>query len=326
MEERSFEALGMGAVEERLYRLLVTRPDSTPSELSRLSGVTQPRARRALDSLLDRGLASRSASRSPRFSPVRPDHAIEVLILRQQEGLEQARLAATQLVDRFLSSAGKSSPIELVEVVSGRDAVVQQFQQLQHSAKSEILLFDKPPYALDVNETEIEMLEAGIAYRVAYDRDALEAPGQLEIIRRMVEAGEQARVISGVPMKMAVADRHLGLVPLSISDPGVERGVLIHASPLLDALRMLFEMLWEGAVPVGSPRAPGEAGKGKPGLSEEDGRVLMLLAAGLKDGAIASQLGVGRRTVQRRVRHLEDLLGARTRPQVLLQAARRGWL
>jgi DNA-binding NarL/FixJ family response regulator len=50
----------------------------------------------------------------------------------------------------------------------------------------------------------------------------------------------------------------------------------------------------------------------------------VLLAAGLKDEAIARQLGVSLRTIHRRTGDLLDRLGARTRFQAGMQAARQG--
>ncbi|MEV6038785.1 helix-turn-helix domain-containing protein [Nonomuraea sp. NPDC052116] len=59
-------------------------------------------------------------------------------------------------------------------------------------------------------------------------------------------------------------------------------------------------------------------------LSLEDRRLLALLAAGLKDDAIARQLGTSPRTLRRRLRHLLDELNAETRFQAGAQASRRG--
>jgi DNA-binding NarL/FixJ family response regulator len=66
--------------------------------------------------------------------------------------------------------------------------------------------------------------------------------------------------------------------------------------------------------------APGQ------GPGDDESALLGLLAAGLTDGAIARHLGTHPRTVQRRVRDLLDRLGAGTRFQAGIQAARRGWL
>lgn len=61
-------------------------------------------------------------------------------------------------------------------------------------------------------------------------------------------------------------------------------------------------------------------------LAESDRELLALLGIGLKDEAIARRMRIGSRTVQRRIRRLMDMTGVRTRFQVGVEAARRGWL
>ncbi|MFD0382334.1 helix-turn-helix transcriptional regulator [Streptomyces stramineus] len=57
-----------------------------------------------------------------------------------------------------------------------------------------------------------------------------------------------------------------------------------------------------------------------------DLRVLSLLMAGLTDASVAKQLGLGLRTVQRRVKRLMELAGVTTRLQLGRHAAESGWL
>ena len=54
--------------------------------------------------------------------------------------------------------------------------------------------------------------------------------------------------------------------------------------------------------------------------------ILELLDAGLKDEAIARQLGVSLRTVQRAVRLVSLTLGVQSRFQLGAEATRRGWI
>jgi DNA-binding NarL/FixJ family response regulator len=54
--------------------------------------------------------------------------------------------------------------------------------------------------------------------------------------------------------------------------------------------------------------------------------VLELMMLGAKDESIARQLGVSLRTVRRRIADLMDELGAATRFQAGMEAARRGLL
>lgn len=51
-----------------------------------------------------------------------------------------------------------------------------------------------------------------------------------------------------------------------------------------------------------------------------------MMAVGLTDQAIAHRLGLGLRTVQKRVHHLLEQLNADTRFQAGVRAKARGWL
>jgi DNA-binding CsgD family transcriptional regulator len=69
--------------------------------------------------------------------------------------------------------------------------------------------------------------------------------------------------------------------------------------------------------------APGDVARPP---THEEAQLLDLLRQGLKDRAIARALGIGERTVQRRLSRLMSTLGAKTRFQAAINAVRRGWL
>ncbi|APU16803.1 MULTISPECIES: helix-turn-helix transcriptional regulator [Actinoalloteichus] len=77
---------------------------------------------------------------------------------------------------------------------------------------------------------------------------------------------------------------------------------------------------------VGRPWAHAEVHDDSAVVIDSDQRLLTLLAAGLKDEAIARQLGVSTRTVSRRVADMLDVLNSRTRFQAGVMAQRQGWL
>lgn len=278
--------------------------------------------RDALADLEKKGLVSRAPGRALRFVPAPPEVAVEALAHRRMEEIERARLEASRLGEEFRQAVQRARPAEVVEVVVGREAVVQRFEQLQRSARHEMLIFDKPPYARpQLNEIELELLGRGVRYRAVYEQEAFAFPGVLEWLEELTAAGEQARVMQGVPIKLDIADDKLALIPLYTDEPGLEGGLLVYPSPLLEALKMLFEVLWERAVPVRELDRRQHVSAPSP----EDEKLLTLLAAGFKDEVIARQLGVGLRTARRRVSRLMDALGAQTRYQAGLQAAKKGW-
>jgi DNA-binding CsgD family transcriptional regulator len=86
---------------------------------------------------------------------------------------------------------------------------------------------------------------------------------------------------------------------------------------LVSLVRELFEQFWaRGAALPSTGPVPPTAGDVRP--------VLELLQLGLKDETIARQLGVSLRTVRRRIAMVMDEVGATTRFQAGIEAARRG--
>jgi DNA-binding CsgD family transcriptional regulator len=324
--ETTFAALGLSAQQEAVLRALIDRPGSTAEELAEVLALSPRPVRSALTSLQDQGLLRRAVGRPPRFSAAQPDLALEAMIRRREDELQAARLEVSRLMDHYRRASEPTGSAELLEVLSTPDAVGQYFQQLQQSVREEMLGMDRPPYPPGgpvFNETELECLARGVTYRALYDRSLL-SMGYDEPIRRYQAAGEQARVTTGLPTKLAIADRRVALLPLHREGLPANGAIVVHASPLLDSLVSLFELLWRRATPLalGRPVGP-EGGDEDEAISELDRRLLSMLAAGMKDEAIARQLGVNVRTVVRRVARLMQELGADTRFQAGLQAARR---
>lgn len=228
-----------------------------------------------------------------------------------------------KLQTTFASTMSRVTPRPSVEVVSGREATTRVYAQMQQAATAEICGFAKQPLASPMNDEEFPALRRGIRYRAVYDRDLVELPGYIDVVRTWVEAGEEARVLSDVPMKLILADDRLAMVPISLEGTEFSASLLVRPSSLLRALRLLFETLWERAVPVRlAEKTVRKAGR----PTAEDDRLMFMLAAGLTDAAIARQLGVRPRTAQRKVAGLMGALGADTRFQAGLQALEKGWL
>lgn len=311
------EAFGVREADEEIYRLLLRHPPLTHNELAVRTGLSAAELRPVLARLEELGLVNLLPGRPVRLAAARPDAAVEMLATRWQERVTSARVTARALLAE-LPVDRRHRPEEQVEILFGRDAVAARFDRLQRAARHEVLVLDRPPYAqepAEPNRSELEMLARGVRVRGLYAPEALEVPGAVETFRQTAAAGEEARVHVDVPLKLAIADRTTAILPFSGDEREmVDSAFVIHAGNLLDALVRLFELLWDGAIPIPDPEIPGEA--------DLDRRLLTLLAAGLKDEAAARQLGVSVRTLNRRVSDLMRRLGARTRFQAGLQAAR----
>ncbi|MFC6084503.1 helix-turn-helix domain-containing protein [Sphaerisporangium aureirubrum] len=319
------EAIGLSQQDEAVYDALVRRAQATISELVQDSHLPESAIRRGLRSLTDLGLATRSAGRPVRYVAVSPDSGLEAVLREREAGLHDVRLHIRTLMKMYQAGTRFAHPGELIEVISGRDEVNQHWVRMQQNTHAQMRGFDRPPYAApqahtESNHVEIALLQRGVKYRVIYDKSALELPGWRDDVAAGLRHGEQAR-IAEVPMKLAISDDRLAMLPLLRSgDDAVTASYLIHPSPLLDALVALFEVTWERAVPV-QLRSPA-AGE----LSEDEARLLALLASGATDKAASRALGWSERTVQRHVTKLMLRVGAQTRFQIAMEATRRGWI
>ncbi|MGC4943677.1 helix-turn-helix transcriptional regulator [Kribbella sp. DT2] len=292
------EALGVCSEDEQLYRALLARPESTATDLIGSTGWPAARVTRHLRSLLILGLAARTPGRPARYTPAVPEAAVELLALRRQAAIVEARLGASVLTAEF-RAATEAGPFT---VVRGAEAIAQRYQQAQQAAQSEVVVLDAvlPGRAA-----------SGVVYRMVYDMALLVDPASLAAAR---SAGMSCRMLRDVPLKLVVADRRTGLLQTG-PDVLVELG----PSSLLDGLLRLFELLWEQATPLAFEPSDGP-------LSAEDQQLLGLAAAGLTDQAIARRLGVAQRTVERRMQRILKALDATTRFQAGLRAGQRGLL
>ncbi|MEU4603192.1 helix-turn-helix domain-containing protein [Kribbella sp. NPDC023972] len=289
-------ALGVRSEDEQLYRALLARPESTTTDLTRDTGWPATRVGRHLRSLLSVGLVSRTTGRPARYVPAVPEAAVELLALRKQAAIVEARLGASVLTTEFRRQ-------DSFTVIRGTEAVAQRFSQAQQSAQSEVLVLDRSPYVV------LQIEPRRVSYRAIYDLASLSDPADLEAAR---SAG--CRILRDVPLKLVAVDRRTGLLPTG-PDVIVELG----PSSLLDALLRLFELLWQQASPLAPSASDGP-------LSGEDQQLLALAAAGLTDQAIARRLGVAQRTIERRMQRILKALDATTRFQAGLRAGQRGLL
>ncbi|MEU2513909.1 helix-turn-helix transcriptional regulator [Streptomyces syringium] len=178
--------------------------------------------------------------------------------------------------------------------------------------------------------------ESGVPHRAVVERAALAGERGREGATAVLGGVESARLraVERVPAELVIADRRIALLPLA-SHTAESAALVVHGGALLESLVNLFEDVWHEALPIRPAGAdPGRAcplpgarisGPGAPGPDAVDLEVLALLLVGLTDASVAKQLGLGLRTVQRRVKRLMELAGVTTRLQLGWHAAEHGW-
>ncbi|MFF4277004.1 helix-turn-helix domain-containing protein [Streptomyces sp. NPDC001536] len=324
------DVLGLGPDDERVYRALLGRPNSTAILLPDQLGLPHAHVDKALSRLVGWGLVTRSADE--RFTAAPPAVALGALISQRRDGLRMAEYALVTFAEEHRAAMTGSSISDLIEVVTGVDAIRHRFLQVQQAARTQVRSFITAPFVAlppDENTAEPMAIGRGVQFRAVLDRAVLEEPGILDDAIDSLRKGVQLRVADQLPMKLVLADADLGLVPLAVTPDGEPGAALLHRSGLLDALDALFETVWRTADPLALSATVGASEPtvevDPQGPTELDRRILALLLAGLTDLAAATQLGLSPRTLHRRLRHLMDMAGVRTRMQLGACAVRNGW-
>ncbi len=223
------EGLGIDGVAARLYHALIRLGEGDQAELAQRSALTAAQVQAGLASLEAVGLVTQ---RDDRVIAFRPEQAIEAAVAEREGRLARARTAGQLLANEYRADQPPRVSGDVVEIIEGREAIVARHQQLQRQAQAEIITFESPPYLSDV--TQLNHAELS----------------RLDSLRHEVAAGEEARVLPEVPLKMSVVDRTAALVPLTMDPDGFEHAIVLGPCTLLDALVGLFDVLWTRAIPL----------------------------------------------------------------------------
>ncbi|MCL2553549.1 MAG: LuxR C-terminal-related transcriptional regulator [Actinomycetia bacterium] len=327
-----WQALGLGQEELRVYaELLGGKVPASRSALTRAVGLPAGRVAAALAWLGDHGFTVPAPTGTALPGAVAPATALRNLIhhhqaelLRRTAALEELTGSVDQATAQLLGDV-HDPRASGIETVRGRQAIGQRAVALLASARSEVALLDRPPYAASAPDGMPAPLDVaglarrGVLVRVVVDREGLRYPGRARGLNDLSGEGVQIRVGTDLPTKLITVDRRVTLLPPTEAADPTASALVVSDSLLNHTLTPLFEAVWERALPIGAVTQGGE-------VTEEDRELLTMLAAGLKDEAIARRLGVHVHTVRRRITRLMRVLNVETRFQAGVQATLRGWL
>ncbi|MYW10282.1 hypothetical protein GT034_18290 [Streptomyces sp. SID2563] len=330
MDASLLTLLGLGPEEDAVYRMLVDRPDSERGVFEALLNGTA--ASPVLDSLVERGLASADrpdADGVVRYRAASPVLALGPLLESRRSALHRVESLVGDLAERHRSAQlyGAGAP---VEVLSGPAAIRRRLLTMQRQARTEVCTLvparHVPPvlsFADNHEEVDAELTDRGVNVRTVVEREWLEDPQAAHLLASCVAQGQQISVTEKLPIKLAIVDRRIALLPLDPERETEPVALVVHRTGLLTALVSLFEQHFERGRRLNLAGAEESA---EHELEAIDRQIVALLHIGLTDAAIARQLGMGHRTVQRRLHTLMDEVGAATRFQLGWHAARAGWL
>ncbi len=246
--------LGLTTYEAKAYSALIRRDSSTAAQVARLAGVPRQRIYDVLGSLVEKGLAAARPGHVVKYAATAPDFAVGSLLARHRQHLEELEREAQRVIDElapaYRAGQEKTDPLEYIEVLRDRRAINERFEELQAGIKREILVFTKPPYAKPVQEN-VEGIEVTRTHeaRSVYELSVFDDPDVSEGVRRFMEAGEQARFVPELPLKLVIIDETIVMFgmedPVAGSADGSDLTIVVVEHPsLAHVLKVAFDAIW----------------------------------------------------------------------------------
>ena len=349
MDPASLSLLGVDAASENIYRFLLSTAGMDVAAVRDVFNLDEATARESLDGLHQLGLVNLSATTGA-YVAVDPRHSLRIVADRHADQLSRIRDTLGPLGEIFDDARRSQSASNQPRVISGPQEVGDFYYRMKHQATRDFVAFDRPPYIVSSSAPlEQSIIRRGVHVRAIYSAASFDVDGSWDRVRALVAAGEEARVMPELPVKLAIADKSIAMISLSLSREHPEL-LVTEAPPLLEALGLLFESHWNAAATISASSESGEAtavaweevalrlsaateptaadsatpNRRRPTVEERD--LLTLFAGGLKDEAIAQQLGISSRTLRRRIQLLFVELGATNRFRAGISATKRGWL
>ncbi|HEY3747815.1 MAG TPA: LuxR C-terminal-related transcriptional regulator [Pseudonocardiaceae bacterium] len=328
----SLDALGLTEAEWLSYRLWLRNPAWNTSRMGKEIGITDDEAGVCRETLLCKGLVVVDQAEPERLLPVGSADVVEGLLAKAEANAATRRVEVLKARDElaaflaFHLSERVEAPAMEIERVHSQPGIIPRIDELVRTAEREILVAHtkQPPCCAIMGSCRVlrpTTLERKVNVRAMYEHEKVADAVALTQLARLTDNGAQLRTIGQATGWSMVFDRATGIVP------GRDGTVLvIHNDDIVTALTDSFEYSWSSAQPLRSAVVATSEDQPDRTVAERDRLLLTLLGLGLKDDAIAHQMGVSVRSVRRHVSTLLATLDVTSRFQAGVQAARRGWL
>ncbi|MFG1941758.1 helix-turn-helix domain-containing protein [Nonomuraea sp. NPDC048826] len=323
------ETLGLDPTQRALYTAILRLHRATRSQLAEAMNGPVDTVGSQLDDLVRLGVVD---EQSGEYLARHPAAALGRLVAQRLDRLaeESRRIDSalgsirTLIRDYDMGRDYRSGPFP-VELVSGADVLYESVMGMAVQAPPLTLLVAIPDgrtmtdFARKFADLWIDAQERGLMeVRAIVPVGVLPLPGVRDAMTRVIEAGGSMRTLDRVPSWFMTAGPEAAGLPARWGGnlPELAYNFYLLRTPIVvGMLTSLFEELWSRAVPLPWGRR-----------GDATVQVVRLAAQGLSDETIARQLGVSVRTVRARFAEAMAELGAQSRFQAGVEAARRGWL
>ncbi|MEO8889246.1 MAG: helix-turn-helix transcriptional regulator [Jatrophihabitantaceae bacterium] len=322
----------LGGLEIQLYRALLAAPARAMSQVAVSLGCTVADLDKPMAKLTEMGLVrtsdgERLSAVSPMLAEATVLGAEDLELGARRALLEERRNTIRRLVpdwNEVLTAAAVHETA--VDVISDPAQIGNVLMHYAEQCREELLSVAPgrlPKTRIDSRTriANLYSLRRGIKTRALYQHTALRDRHTRSYLTELADNGAKIRFAPSVPGRSLVVDRDVALLPIPTDTPGRQGLAVVRERNVVAWVIATFEQLWAEALPLEEviARQSDDAQ-----LDHTRAAILRLMAEGEKDEAISRRLSISVRTCRRHIAEYMSQVGATSRFQAGVIAARSG--
>jgi DNA-binding CsgD family transcriptional regulator len=319
-------------LEVELYRALLIRPARAMGEIAQELAVAIDELDKPLGVLTDFGLVrlDREADEITAVSPMLAEATVlgaeDLELDARRASVEARRNAIRSLVPDWNQAFTVTVQDAAVDVVTDQSAISNVLMHFADRCQTELLSVAPgrlPTTRIDgrTRLANVFSLRRGVATRALYQHTALRDRATRSYLNELADNGAKIRLAASVPGRSLVFDREVALLPIPTDEAGRPNLAVVRQPSVVAWVIATFEQLWTEAAPfeevIHHDRDEAE-------LDQTRAAIIRLMAEGEKDEAISRRLSISVRTCRRHIADYMTQVGATSRFQAGVIAARAG--
>jgi len=246
--------LGLTEYETRVFLAILRHPMRRVPEIAKLAEVPQPKVYATVKRLIGRGLCESHLGSVNTYSVVPPESGFAPLLDELKHREASARDAVKLLEqEHTISSDPLAAPGGRVKLFQGQQSTRRNFHHLLSNVQRDVALIAELPLVIkDDDDLLLEAIERGARVRILVgitdDFDFHAEP----LLARQLAMGCESRRLDQVPMRLAIFDQRIALMPIHDTHDGSEVFMMLEVrnEGLAKGMVNVFELLWKMATPI----------------------------------------------------------------------------
>ena len=252
------QQIGLSKRESEIYIALLSKKEFSAPEIGKITSVSRNKSYEVLQSLVKKKLVNEKLKNGTKvFSAIQPDIALDNIISVFEDELNEKRQLSAgfseELMELHAASEQISNPLDYIEILTDLGQIRKRWMDLQANASSEILGFNKPPFAVSLEQNvsnQQKTMQKKIKERGIYESSGVNSRDSYDHFVAAIEAyeriGEEVRVNPSLPMKIIIIDERITM--LALNDPVSMKPsittIIVEHPDYARAQKLIFEYYW----------------------------------------------------------------------------------